>query len=106
MPSLTSPNKKSHDISSESAPLMLFTLHWCSLIVEKSDGLFGDIYPKELELRVEHRVDHATFFNLDITIKEGTFLYKLFDKRDLSLYRKKKFHKIFFIQQSKVIFYE
>ena len=22
------------------------------------------------------------FFNLDITIKEGTFIYKLFDKRD------------------------
>lgn len=76
------------------------------MIVEKSDGLFGDIYPKELELRVEHQVDHATFFNLDITIREGTFLYKLFDKRDSSLYRKKKFHKIFFIQQSKVIFYE
>ena len=102
MPSLTSPNKKSHDISSESASLMLFTLHWCSLIVEKSDGLFGDIFPKELELRVEHQVDYATFFILDITIKEGTFLYKLFDKRDI--YRKKKFHKIFFIQQSKVIF--
>ena len=40
-----------------------------------------EIYPKELELKVEHQGDHATFLNLDITIKEGTFIYKLFDKR-------------------------
>ena len=49
-------------------------------------GEFGrsicDIYSKELELKVEHRGDYDTFLNLDITIKEGPFTYKLFDKRD------------------------
>ena len=48
-------------------------------------GEFGkficDIYPKWLELKVEHQSDHATFLNLGITIKERTFLYKLFDKK-------------------------
>ena len=33
-----------------------------------------DIYPKELELTVEHQSDHATFLTLDVTIKEGTFV--------------------------------
>ena len=41
-----------------------------------------DIYSKELQLKVEHRDDHATILNLNITIKVGTFIYKLFDKRD------------------------
>ena len=49
-------------------------------------GEFGrsylDIYPKELELKIEHQGEHASFLNLDITIKEGIFVYKLFDKRD------------------------
>ena len=60
-------------------------------------GEFGrsicKIYPKNLELRFKHQGDHATFLNLDITIKEETFKllvyfkllplsYKLFDKRD------------------------
>ena len=52
-----------------------------------NDGhLFGevykDIYPEELELKLEHSGLHATFLNLDITILEGKFVYKLFDKRD------------------------
>jgi hypothetical protein len=52
-----------------------------------NDGnLFGtvyrNIYPEELELKVEHSGTHATFLNLDITINEGIFVYKLFDKRD------------------------
>ena len=34
-----------------------------------------DIYPKKLELKVTHQGDHATFLNLDITVKEGTFTY-------------------------------
>ena len=34
-----------------------------------------DIYPKELELKVNHQDDHAAFLNLDITIKEGTFIH-------------------------------
>ena len=39
-------------------------------------GEFGrsicEIYPKELEHKVEHQSDHATILNLDITIEEGT----------------------------------
>jgi len=49
-------------------------------------GLFGrvcsDIYPEELELKRENAGTHGTFLNLDITIIEGKFVYKLFDKRD------------------------
>ena len=44
--------------------------------------VYQDIYPDELELKLEHAGRHATFLNLDITIKEGIFVYKLFDKRD------------------------
>ena len=52
-----------------------------------NDGnLFGqiykDIYPEELELKLEHSGSHASFLNLDITISENKFVYKLFDKRD------------------------
>ena len=43
---------------------------------------FLDIYPSELELKVENQGNHATFLNLDITIKDGIFTYKLYDKRD------------------------
>ena len=49
-------------------------------------GEFGrsyrDIYPPELELKCEHQGTHATFLDLDITIEDGTYVYKLFDKRD------------------------
>ena len=44
--------------------------------------IYKDIYPEELELRIEHSGLHASFLNLDITITEGKFIYKLFDKRD------------------------
>ena len=44
--------------------------------------LFKDIYPVELELKLEHSGNHASFLNLDITIVDGIFVYKLFDKRD------------------------
>ena len=43
---------------------------------------FKSIYPPQLELKLEHSGIHATFLDLDITIKEGVFVYKLFDKRD------------------------
>ena len=43
---------------------------------------YKEIYPAELELKVEHHGTHATFLDLDISIKDGTFVYKLFDKRD------------------------
>ena len=41
-----------------------------------------EIYPSELQLQCEHIGDHATFLELDITIVDGIWLYKLFDKRD------------------------
>ena len=41
-----------------------------------------EIYPSELVLKCEHQGHHATFLDLDITIKDGLFIYKLFDKRD------------------------
>ena len=43
---------------------------------------FREIYPEELELKCEHEGSHATFLDLEITISDGIFLYKLFDKRD------------------------
>ena len=44
--------------------------------------VYKDIYLPELQLKVEHSRTHATFLNLDITVKDGVFIYKLFDKRD------------------------
>jgi len=43
---------------------------------------YKEIYPPELQLKIEHHGNHATFLDLDITIKDGCFIYKLFDKRD------------------------
>ena len=43
---------------------------------------YPDIYPPELDLKVEHSGNRATFLNLDITIQEGVFIYHLYDKRD------------------------
>ena len=43
---------------------------------------FPDIYPQELELKVEHSGDRASFLNLDIHIQDGMFIYHLYDKRD------------------------
>ena len=44
--------------------------------------VFKDIYPEELELKLEHSGQYASFLNLDITIEDGIFNYKLYDKRD------------------------
>ena len=44
-------------------------------------NVFHNIYPDSLELKVEHSGNHATFLNLDITIIEKKFIYKLYDKR-------------------------
>ena len=44
--------------------------------------VFKDIYPDELELKVEHNGNSASFLNLDIRIEENQFVYKLYDKRD------------------------
>ena len=40
------------------------------------------IYPEELQLKREHQGAHATFLDLEISIIDGKFIYKLFDKRD------------------------
>ena len=41
-----------------------------------------DIHPKELELKIKFEGDYSTLLNLDTIIKKGTFIYKLFYKRD------------------------
>ena len=41
-----------------------------------------EIYPAELDLKVEHQGSHASFLDLDITVVDGTFVYKMYDKRD------------------------
>ena len=43
---------------------------------------YKEIYPKELDLKLEHEGNHATFLDLEINIVDGVFVYKLFDKRD------------------------
>ena len=43
---------------------------------------FREIYPSNLELKCEHHGLHATMLDLDITVVDGIFIYKLFDKRD------------------------
>ena len=47
-------------------------------------GDFGKsfLYHPELELKVEHEGNHATFLDLDITNVDNRFIYKLCDKRD------------------------
>ena len=53
---------------------------------ENDDGEFSPsykyIYSKQLELKLKHQVEHVTFLNLNITIVDNIFVYKLFDKRD------------------------
>ena len=43
---------------------------------------FPEIYPSNLQLKCEHHGLHATILDLDVTIVDGMFIYKLFDKRD------------------------
>ena len=45
-----------------------------------------EIHPIELEIKIEHQSDHATFLHLNIVIKERTFVWKLLDKRDSFLF--------------------
>ena len=42
----------------------------------------AEIYPSELQLKCEHQGNHATFLDLEISVVNNTFVYKLFDKRD------------------------
>ena len=39
--------------------------------------IFKDIYPSELELKIEHNGNSASFLNLDIRIEENQFLAHL-----------------------------
>ena len=43
---------------------------------------FRKIYPNKLELKLENQGKHASNLDLDITIEDEIFVYKLFDKRD------------------------
>ena len=56
------------------------------LVPLDDEGVFSDvydgIYTPDLQLEVEHSSTHATLLNLDIMVKDGVFIYKLFDKRD------------------------
>ena len=58
-----------------------------SALLPHDEGVFNDvykgIYPSELQPKVEHSVTDSTFVNLDITVKDGVFVYKIFDKRDV-----------------------
>ena len=47
------------------------------------NDVYKDIYPLELQLKVEHYGTHATFLNLYVTVRDGVFIYKLFDKGDV-----------------------
>ena len=46
------------------------------------NDVYKDIYPPELQIKVEHFGTYATFLNLHITVKNGVFVDKLFDNRD------------------------
>ena len=43
---------------------------------------YSEIYPPELQLKCEHQGIHATFLDLEISVVNNIFVYKLFDKRD------------------------
>ena len=49
---------------------------------DEFDNSYKEIYPPELQLKCEHRGTHATFLELDISITNGNFIHKLYDKRD------------------------
>ena len=53
---------------------------------------FLEIQPTELELKVEHNDNHATFLDLDISIDKGQVIYKMFDKRDTFILQ--EFHQL------------
>ena len=73
---------------------------------------FCDIYPKELEFKIEHHDNHATLFNLSIMIKKSSFINKLIDKKDFFPFLIGRMphiegnilKNIFFVKQSKVDF--
>ena len=49
---------------------------------EEFQKSYMEIYPPELELKLEHIGTHATFLDLDLTLDKGKIISKLYDKRD------------------------
>ena len=43
---------------------------------------FRNIYPKELELKVEHQGNYDSVLDLDVKIEDSVFVYKFCNKRD------------------------
>ena len=43
---------------------------------------FKNIYPKELDLKVELQRNHVSFLDIDIKVEDSVFVYKPFDKRN------------------------
>ena len=43
---------------------------------------FLEIYPIDLELKVEYNGSYATFIDVDIFIDQGKFIYKMLDKKE------------------------
>ena len=43
---------------------------------------FVEIYPTDLELKVEDNGSHATFIDVVISINKGIFIYKMLDKKE------------------------
>jgi len=60
----------------------IVTLNATLLFLSSINYAYKKIYPSDLELKCEHHRQHATFLDLDITISDGVFVYKLYDKRD------------------------
>ena len=78
MPSLISSDKN----QGKTFPFYKALHQWIINDGEKFERSICELYLKELELKVEHWLYHTTFLNLNITVKEGTFIYRLFDKGD------------------------
>ena len=43
------------------------------------------MYRKGLDLKVEHKCKYVSFLDLDITIKDFIFVYKIFTKTQISI---------------------
>ena len=74
-----------------SSPLLARKYKYASRFIDdqlnlNDDGEFGRsyhlIYRPELELKCESNGNDGTYLELAIHIKDGQFVYKLFDKRD------------------------
>ena len=48
--------------------------------INKFLNSFMYLYPKAVELKIEHQCTHSTCFDLDTTIEVGMLIYKLYDK--------------------------